>query len=77
MVRIAALILLPLIIEICAFLLRRSTDPSQKDNLHNDIDDRTWNVLNRIAEYEDVPEESAVIDVPNLAEEMEVTISEQ
>ena len=41
-------------------------------------DDRTWDILNRMAEYEDIPdEEPAVVDVPNLAEETEVAIGEQ
>ena len=78
--RIAALILFPLIIEICAFHLRRSTDLSQYRITfitNDDIDDRARNALSHIAEREDVPEEPVVIDVPNLAEEMEDTISEQ
>ena len=35
-------------------------------------DDRTWDILNRMAEYEDIPdEEPTVIEVPNLAEDNE------
>ena len=37
--------------------------------MNDDIDDRTCDILNRMAEYEDIPEEEpTVIEVPNLAE---------
>lgn len=76
-VRIAVLILFPLIIELCAFHLRRSTDLFQNRmtlTMDDDIAVRARNVPNYMTEYEDVPEkEPAVIDVPNLAEEMEDT----
>jgi len=41
-------------------------------------DDRTWDMLNRMAEYEDLSaDEPPVVDVPNLAEETEVATGER
>ena len=71
---ILGLLVLPILNAIVTMIARRmhQEECSYTNTTSTSDDDRTWDILNRMAEYEDIPEEEpTVIEVPNLAEDNE------
>ena len=71
---ILGLLVLPIFNAVFMLIARRmhQEECSYTSTTSTSDDDRTWDIINRMAEYEDIPdEEPTIIEVPNLAEDNE------